>query len=152
MNIEIPKKRKIVGNETDPYRKMYLLFRWVSGNIYYDYGYVYGYGAGYTYWTPEDVLENKLGVCERFARLLCAMARSQGIPAIVTSCYGTGGEYTNENLADIQYSNHAYTEAFINGRWVQIDATWYIDITGIEYFDTSYPTFSNSHKIMRRPV
>ena len=32
---------EIVGNETDAYKKLYLLNYWVADNIYYDYDYFY---------------------------------------------------------------------------------------------------------------
>ena len=146
------KAAEIVGSETDPYEKIHKLFKWVHYNIQYDYGRLYGYSSLPNYTAPADVLEHKYAVCEGFANLLCAMIRSQGIPAIVTSCYGQD-DFGGKDLATVSGSNHVYTEAYVNGRWVLMDATWgYNTSSGTEYFDVSYPVWANSHKISWRNV
>lgn len=59
------------------------------------------------------------------------------------------------------YSNHAWNESYINGRWVIFDSTWDSDnkyengkfsegtgCTGYGYFDPTIERFSNTHFIM----
>jgi transglutaminase-like putative cysteine protease/uncharacterized protein (DUF58 family) len=66
----------------------------------------------------------KAGYCEHFATALCLMLRASGIPARAAAGY-MGGEWNEVgNYLIVRQSDaHAWTEAWIGGRWVTLDAT-----------------------------
>ncbi len=155
----------IVGTETDEYKKLYLLNKWVAENIYYDYDYYYG-KTKELYYKPEDVYKNKRSVCEGYSRLLNSLIQSQGIPSMQVITYSAGistiGYFDESNYMTTQ-SNHAHVEAYLKSenRWVIMDPTWdsnnkyeneeYIEKSAtIRYFDISFDFFSFTHKIIKR--
>ncbi len=66
----------------------------------------------------------KAGYCEHFATALCLLLRSSGIPARAAAGY-LGGEWNEVgNYRIVRQSNaHAWTEGWVDGRWVTLDAT-----------------------------
>lgn len=70
------------------------------------------------YSAVDDVLSLRAGVCQDFAHLVIAVARSMGVPARYVSGYiHTPGEKAAA-------ASHAWAEAWIAGRgWVGFDAT-----------------------------
>lgn len=147
---------EIVGRETDEYRKLYLLNYWVAENIYYDYDYYYGRSSE-AYYLPADVLEKKRTVCEGYANLLQKLIQAQGIPCIKVRTFS---KFDESNYME-NSSNHAHVEAFVDGRWITMDATWDSRNTyengqymtkepAICYFDSNLDFFSYSHKLISR--
>lgn len=75
--------------------------------------------------TVKDFLfVRKAGFCEHYATGLALLLRSAGIPARVAAGY-LGGEWSDlgDYLIVRQSDAHAWTEAFLDGRWVTLDAT-----------------------------
>src|SRR5207248_3152337 len=70
------------------------------------------------YSAVDDVLSLRAGVCQDFAPLFIAVARTMGVPARYVSGYiHTPGE-------KVVAASHAWAEAWIPGRgWVDFDAT-----------------------------
>ena len=72
-----------------------------------------------SYWgeidTASDVLASRKGVCDEFANLYIAMARSLNIPTRVA----TGVVYTGS-----QWQRHAWAESLVGGKWVPVDPTF----------------------------
>ncbi len=66
----------------------------------------------------------KQGFCEHYASALCLVLRAAGIPARVAAGF-LGGEWSGvgKYLIVRQSDAHAWTEAWIGGRWVTLDAT-----------------------------
>lgn len=65
----------------------------------------------------SGVLEHKTGICHAKSNLLAALLRSQGIPA--------GFRYQHLTLAEddsLGYCLHCYNVAFLDGKWVELDA------------------------------
>lgn len=65
----------------------------------------------------SDVLKYKTGICHAKSNLLAALLRSQNIP--------TGFCFEHLCLADdesLGYCVHAYNAAYLNGKWVKLDA------------------------------
>lgn len=154
---------RIVGNETDEYKKLYLLNYWVADNIYYDNDYLYN-RDNKVYYDAKDVAEQKRSVCAGYADLLQELVQAQGIPCIQVSTYsagvGTKGYFDSSNYSTTN-SNHAHVEAFVDGRWVAMDATWdsknkyengqfIYKAPLIRYFDANLDFFSFSHKLIGR--
>jgi len=81
--------------------------------------FVYDRSATNVYSAVDEVLELKAGVCQDFAHLFVAVARSMGVPARYVSGYihlpGDRGQTT---------ASHAWGEAWVPGRgWLGYDAT-----------------------------
>ncbi len=96
---------KIAGKIHDPFDKAVALRNWVGANMTFDLGIV----------SPpaREVIRNRRGTCVGYAMLLTALARSAGIPARFLMGY----VYLNGI-----WGGHAWTEVFIDGSWVPLDA------------------------------
>ena len=69
--------------------------------------------------TASEALKSRSGDCTEHAVLLCALLRTQGIPARVAS----GLLYVAESGAiRNSYGWHMWTQAMIDGKWVDFDA------------------------------
>ena len=70
--------------------------------------------------TASETVRSRAGDCTEHAALLCALLRSQGIPARVAS----GLVYVSEG-AGIRnaYGWHMWTQAIVDGAWIDLDAT-----------------------------
>jgi hypothetical protein len=64
----------------------------------------------------EEIVNNKIGVCSEYARLLNAMARVAKIPAITIN-----GLAINEKN---KFEAHAWNALFVDGGWIFVDPTW----------------------------
>jgi transglutaminase-like putative cysteine protease len=82
---------------------------WVNSYVEYNSSY---WGQIYP---STTVLEERKGVCDEYANLYAAMARSLGIPTrIATGIVKSGSEW----------SNHAWAESRVKGVWVPVDPTY----------------------------
>lgn len=152
------KSDEIVGNETDDYTKVFLLHQWVAENIYYDYD---------AYYDPDlrtintaTVLDQRRGVCAGYAALLRDLILAQGIPAIY--CTNLSLNNSSYALTASGGEDHAHTEAYVDGRWIVMDATWdsnneyrsgsYLTKSpnGYYYFDITPEAFALDHKTTSR--
>ena len=152
------KSDEIVGGETDDYTKVFLLYQWVTESIYYDYD---------AYYDPDlrtintaTVLDQRRGVCAGYAALLRDLILAQGIPAIY--CSNLSRNSSSYALTASGGESHAHTEAYVNGRWIVMDATWdsnneyhggsYQTETpnGFYYFDITPEAFALDHKTTSR--
>jgi len=72
----------------------------------------------------EFLFVRKAGYCEHYATGLCLLLRAAGIPARVAAGY-IGGEWSavGKYLIVRQSDAHAWTEAWVGGRWRTLDAT-----------------------------
>lgn len=71
------------------------------------------------YSAVDDVLTLKAGVCQDFAHLFVAVARSMGVPARYVSGYIHDPTVKGHHVA-----SHAWAEAWVTGRgWIGFDAT-----------------------------
>ncbi len=148
---------------TNDYEKLWALHKWVAENIYYDWDDYYDTKSGE--YDPDSVLKKRATICQGYSELLEAMIEAQGIPAIITKTYAAG---VSSNLDFWQMkelpddTNHAHVEAFVNKRWVTMDATWdsknvYSNgkyethlPTSYEYFDPTPEDFAYDHIIVTR--
>lgn len=109
---------QICAGLSSDYEKAHAIYRWVAGNIAYDYEYFYGRKETLAT-APEEVLDAGMTVCTGYARLTQALLQAQGIPALHVRGISTNG-LTDKNGS----SGHAWNMAFAEGRWVILDATW----------------------------
>jgi hypothetical protein len=110
---ELVRKHAIdaVGNETDPWRKAQLIERWVNTHMK---------SVAFTeaMATSDHVARELTGDCTEFAMLAAAMCRAQKVP----SRTALGLVYYNDrDQAKLGY--HMWTEVWIKGQWLAIDAT-----------------------------
>ncbi|NNG46786.1 MAG: DUF3488 domain-containing protein [Deltaproteobacteria bacterium] len=72
----------------------------------------------------EFLFRKRAGFCEHYAAGLTLLLRAAGIPARVATGY-LGGEWSDvgKYLIVRQSDAHAWTEGWIGGRWVTLDAT-----------------------------
>lgn len=119
------------GSRTD-YEKALAVHDWLSSNIWYDYDYYHYHlltsvspesyegkwsleyleSVSDTFSTdPLEVLKSQRTVCAGYTRLTNDLLRAAGIPARTVS---------NQD----QWDAHAWTEAYVDDRWMIIDTTW----------------------------
>lgn len=157
---------KITLDASDDYERLRMIHDWVCDYIRYD---VDSLNSTSTVpYSASEVLKNRSAVCLGFSTLTAALCRSAGIPCNVVSGYALGvgidTEWTTETI-NTSEQNHAWNEAYVDGRWVIMDTTWDCpnkiengklvtgDISHI-YFDANIDFFSANHKIieyMKRP-
>jgi transglutaminase-like putative cysteine protease len=70
----------------------------------------------------DFLFTRKKGHCEDFATALALMLRIEGVPSRVTTGF-VGGERVRDRYVVRAGDAHAWTEAFIDGRWRRLDAT-----------------------------
>ena len=99
----------VVPDVTDPWQVAVALERWVRDNITQK-----NYNTGFA--TAADVAQSLSGDCTEHAVLLAALLRARQIPARVA----VGLVYSEENQ---WFAFHAWNEAWVNNRWVPLDAT-----------------------------
>jgi len=103
---------KIVGNETNPYKKVKLIYEWIDSN--------FPWASAREYSTieniPEYVLANRHGDCGQVSLLFITMARCAGVPAKWQS--GWMMHPGNVNL-------HDWAEVYYEGYgWVPVDQSF----------------------------
>lgn len=147
---------------TDDYQKLLAIHDWVAENLYYDMDDYYNTGS-HSYAGVDDLLVGKRSVCQGYADLMTLLVRAQNIPCRQIIGYALGmsatGYWTDDNV-DRTTSNHAWNQAYVDHRWINLDATWDSDNVyenaeyvygGIDYhlyFDTANLFLSYSHKIL----
>jgi hypothetical protein len=99
---------------TTPMEKARAVHDWVARNVSYDMVKFRG-----SLYTPDDgalkTLATKKGVCQDYTFLTVALLRAAGVKSREVVGKGRG-------LAG--WGSHAWTEAWVNGRWLTMDTTW----------------------------
>lgn len=116
---------KITKYDSSEYNKLLSIHDWVAKNIFYDYD---SLNDGSYKNTPLEktaisALRNRRCVCQGYTDLSVALLRSVEIPCIGIHCWALG-EGDNENALNNNRSNHIFTAAFIDQRWILCDITW----------------------------
>ena len=157
----------VTSGVSGDYAKALALHDWVCDNIYYDYDAFYNRTA-YSDTSAKGVLASKRSVCEGYANLLTALLRASGIPAKKVSGYAlgisAGDDFPSAVIQGTGDTNHSWTEAYVGGRWIIIDATWDSDneyengrITSNggcyqhRYFDIGPELFALDHATLENP-
>ena len=153
--------RTITQNIVGDYEKVLQIHDWICKNLRYDVN-----AAQTKTRIPSDsisTMNNKRAVCEGYSNLTAALLRSVNIPAKVVFGYGrstsSSSSWTQIEISEA-YANHAWNEAYVNGRWIIIDTTWDSITEGrkdnsktnggvyfYRYFDATLESFSVDHRI-----
>lgn len=117
--------KKITKYDSSEYNKLLSVHDWVAKNIFYDYD---SLNDGSYKNTPIEktaitALRSRRCVCQGYTDLSIALLRSIGIPSIGIHCWALG-EGNDDNALTNNQSNHIFTAAFINQRWILCDITW----------------------------
>lgn len=119
--------RNITSGFTDDYEKALAIHDWVCETVFYDYDVLYGRAERGNY-SALDVLASHKSVCEGYANLTAALLRAVGIPARKVCGYALGitaeDRFPQDVLNGTGQTNHAWNEAFVDGRWIIMDTTW----------------------------
>lgn len=104
--------RKAVGQESDPWKKAQLIERWVHRNMK-----VLNFSEAMA--TADHVARTLEGDCSEYSMLTAAMCRAAGVP----SRTALGLVYAELPQQGPVLAYHMWTEVWINGQWLAIDAT-----------------------------
>jgi hypothetical protein len=99
---------EVAGPETDAYRAALALTRWVAENMSMD--------AGIVMAPASELIRDRKATCMGYATLLAALARATKIPSRIAMGYVYYGAI---------WGGHAWTEMWIDGRWLPFDAAVY---------------------------
>jgi hypothetical protein len=103
---------EIVGEETDPWRKAQRIEKWVHEHMK---------GSTEVNFTPaSQVLRDLQGDCRQHAMLMAALCRAAGVPARTA----VGLVYSNERDLGPVLVFHMWTEVWIKGQWLMLDAVF----------------------------
>lgn len=144
------------------YERILALHDWICAYLHYDNDSLSK--SDIAPYTAMDVLSSRKAVCIGYANLYAALCRSLDIPCYVVTGYALGissgkTEWT-KRIVEGNDENHAWNEAYVDGRWVIIDSTWdtYNSFENGEmkkgshisrlYFDANIDFFSANHKII----
>ena len=97
--------REVTANVQGDFEKARRLQNWVSQNMQFDLGIAVA--------PASEVVRNRRGTCVAYAVLLAALERAAGLPSRVIM----GFAYANGI-----WGGHAWTEAYLDGRWVALDS------------------------------
>ena len=83
-------------------------------------GYIENRSLSVGYASAAEVAASRQGDCSEFAVLTAAMCRAVGIPAQVVA----GVAYVDDFMGNQGFGGHAWTQAYIGGKWVGLDASF----------------------------
>jgi hypothetical protein len=120
----------LIAAEADPFLRVKALHDWTISRLRYDHDSVAGVRK------PQDavsVFNNRLGVCEGYARLMVALGQAAGIP--IEYVVGEVREQDGE-AAPV---GHAWNAVQVQGNWYFLDATWDDPVSdGADAYQTDY--------------
>jgi len=112
---DIKSKAEEIISEASDLPNYYKIGKFVKSHINYDISYV---GKNLTI---KEIYERKTGVCEHYTLLYNAMLNAIDIPTLYISGWAFEKSQTSGNKDTL---THAWTAAFIDGKWKELDATW----------------------------
>ena len=110
--------QEILENDTSSNPEYYIIGKWIYSNLKYNISL-----SGKTY-TIDEIIEYKTGVCEHFTLLYLALLNSIGIKAVYAHGYSADDDNIYENPSISTTYGHAWVIAYINNKWIGLDATW----------------------------
>jgi Transglutaminase-like superfamily len=123
--------RKAIGKEVDPWQKALRIEKWVHNNMKVT--------SDQALATADHVAQTLEGDCTEFAMLTAAMCRAEGVPS--RTAIGLIYAEPTEIKKAPAFAFHMWTEVWIKGRWIAIDATLgkgYVGATHLKITDHSW--------------
>ena len=123
--------------ETD-YEKLYEIYEYVTSNFYYDnlaftsgknqyaHPFLNIYNMRNKINTPNSKNGRVATTCQGFAAMVLALARSEGIPARLVRGHHISPRlevWSDVPKSSISEDTHWWVEAYVDGRWIFVDAT-----------------------------
>lgn len=150
---------EITASAKTDLEKSRAIHTWVTANIAYDQPHANDRTFDQQPGDALSVLHSRVAVCLGYANLTAALHRALGIKTRVVVGKLIGQREDNMTAAEIcqaKSSFHAWNEAFIDGRWVNIDTTLdaghedgytraFVRAVAEKYFDTPPGLFSLTH-------
>ncbi|MCX7923352.1 MAG: transglutaminase-like domain-containing protein [Clostridia bacterium] len=128
--------REIVGSEKNSKKKAYLLYKWISQNVKYDYDKAASISSNPKGISSGSVVayKTKKGICFDYSSLYVSMCRAVGLKVRLVTGLGYSG---------MTWGDHAWNQVYSSeeNRWINVDTT-FGSISN--YFDKS--DFSVDHK------
>jgi hypothetical protein len=103
--------QRVVGGEADPWRKAQRLEGWVHENM--------KPSTAVAFATASQVARDLSGDCRQHGMLLAALCRAAGVPARTA----VGLVYATDAERGPILAFHMWTEVWVKGRWLMLDAT-----------------------------
>jgi len=122
----VAQAKKITEGITNDYEKVQAIFQWATANITYTRTIPSGL---------KGIEEFKYGVCETFATTTMYLAQAAGFPAKYVS--GTLIDSWNDD-GTWSGGGHAWTEVYVDGRWMFIDSTGMLFDEPITWWSHTY--------------
>ncbi len=148
---------EVCGDETDDYKKAYLLNRWIGENIYYDHDAAESEVTLDTV-AVHNVLERRRTTCAGFANTYCALLETAGIRGVNLKGAAAAQGVTYDDLPTTG-ENHEFTAFWYKqeSRWAYVDPCWtsngdyrdgeyYSGIPSDKYFDITGEAFAFDHR------
>jgi len=128
--------RAVVGNEKNSKKKAYLLYKWVSQNIDYDYNKAAMISKDSKGISSGSIIafNTRKGICFDYSSLYISMCRAVGLKVRLITGLGYSG---------VAWGDHAWNQVYSTeeARWINVDATFG---TNGSYFDK--PDFNVDHR------
>ncbi len=128
--------RKIVGDEKDDKQKAYLIYRWISENIEYDYEKAVQISKDPRKTSSGSIpaFYSRKGVCFDYSCLYVSMCRAVGLKVRLVTGLGYSG---------MSWGDHSWNQVYysLEDRWINVDTTF--GSSG-NYFDK--PDFHVDHR------
>jgi transglutaminase-like putative cysteine protease len=121
--------RQAVGERTDPWERAKAIERWVNNHMSLSYAEPFA--------PASEAAKTLKGDCRQYGLLTTALCRAAGLPArtALGLCYAY-----DRKLGPVM-AFHMWTEVFVRGEWVAIDATrgqGYVGATHLKITDSSW--------------
>jgi hypothetical protein len=127
--------RKAVGDQKDPWKKAKLIEKWVCTNMQIS--------ASAEFGTAGQIARNLEGDCRQHAMLTAAMCRSASVP----SRTALGLVYVTDRQKGPVMGFHMWTEVWIKGQWLGIDATLGQGCIGAGHVKISDNSWHDTHDL-----
>src|SRR5262249_20878986 len=129
-----------VAEETDPLKKARRIERWVYENMQND---------NRVPFVPADKIARELkGDCRQHAMLTAAMCRAAGVP----SRTAVGLVYASDKNGKPVMAYHMWTEVWVQGQWLAIDATRGEGSIGATHVKIADHSWHDTHSLTPLPA
>lgn len=106
----------IITENMDEFTKVKAIHDWITENVEYDQRLFSG-NMPYDSYTAEGAFENRVAVCDGYAKLFLKMAGQAGFDVERV----TGTAYNGTSSSG---ESHAWNQIKVDGNWYNIDVTW----------------------------